>query len=123
MSSGNQLFSPKNNTYYHKMKIEWLITDVTAVRSPVSAECPNLFGDFGIFVKLGRFCSQGGTLGSVNPLLDPKNPISEHLMKIEQLITNITAVGSPNSAESKNNVCFCMFLANSGRFCDRGATL
>ena len=47
-------------------------------------------------------------------------------MKIERLITNVRIVGSPIRVESEGGGgggCFWHFFANSGRFCDRGATL
>ena len=38
----NPLFSPNNFTWGHFMKIEWLVTDVTAVGSPDRAERASL---------------------------------------------------------------------------------
>ena len=55
------------------MKIEWLVTNVTAVGSPARAE-RDFFGtilDF--FASSGGYCGRGGTLGSGNPLFSPNN--------------------------------------------------
>ena len=46
-------------------------------------------------------------------------------MKIEWLIINVTAVGSPDRAERAilEVILAGRFLANSGRICGRGTTL
>ena len=44
-------------------------------------------------------------------------------MKIEQLVTNLTSVGSPARAERGFLGDFWRYLAKSGHFCERGATL
>ena len=47
----------------------------------------------------GRFCGQGTTLWRKNPRLNSNNFIQGHVMKIEWLVTDLTAVGSPDRAE------------------------
>ena len=45
-------------------------------------------------------------------------------MKIEWLVTNVTAVGSPDRADRAilEVILAWLFLANSGRICGQGAT-
>ena len=63
------------------MKIEWLIADET------------FWDDYGRFLaNSGGFCGQGATLWCRNPLLSSNKFTKGHLMKIEWLVTNVTAV-------------------------------
>ena len=55
--------------------------------------------------------------------LEPNNFTRDHLMKIDWLVSNVTSVGSPVSAERDIFGGNLAFLASSGRFCGRGATL
>ena len=56
------------------MKIKWLATDVTAVKSTDRAERAVFGGAFGRFlVGSGGFCGPGATLWCENPLLSPHN--------------------------------------------------
>ena len=64
------------------------------------------------------------------PLCDIRTPVGPnnlslgHLMKIEWLVAHVTAVGSPGRAERDIlGMVFGVSLANSGHFCDQGATL
>ena len=83
------------------MKIEWLVTDVTAVGSLDRAECAILGVILAevFFVNPGHFCGRGTTLWCRNPLLSSNNFTQGHLMKIEWLVTNAPAIGSPGRAE------------------------
>ena len=47
----------------------------------------------------GRFCGRGAALWCRNPLFSSNNITLGHLLKIERLVTNVTAVGSPDRAE------------------------
>ena len=84
------------------MKIEWLVTNVTAVRSPDRAERASLkvvlAGRF-FWTNSGRICGRGVTLWCGNTILSSNNFTYDHLMKIEWFVTDETAVGSPNRAE------------------------
>ena len=47
----------------------------------------------------GGICGRGATLSCRNPLMSPYNFIQGHILKIECLIIDITAVRSPDRAE------------------------
>ena len=49
-------------------------------------------------VDPGHFCGQGATLWCRKPLLSSNNFTEGHLMKIESLVTDVTAIGSPGRA-------------------------
>ena len=55
----------------------------------------------------------------------PDNLNQGHLMKIEWLVSDVTAVGSPDRSERAilGMIVAGRFLANSGCICGRGATL
>ena len=56
----NLLLDPKTHTYYHLLNIDWLITDVTAVGSPIGTESEVFWATFDIFlVVLRHFCGPG----------------------------------------------------------------
>ena len=55
--------------------------------------------DFVFFANSVYFCGRKTTLWCRNPLLSTNKFTWGHLMKIEWLITNVTAVGSPDRAE------------------------
>ena len=75
------------------MKIEWLVTDVTAVDFPDSMEYAISAVMFCIFWAIHVvFCDHGVTLCCKNPLLSPDTFIQGDLMKIEWLVTNVTPV-------------------------------
>ena len=96
------------------MKIEWLVTDVSAVRSPDRAECAILavilternmlfWGRFwlrNLLANSGRFRGRGATLCCRNPLLSPNNFTYVHLTIVQGLVTDFTSVQSPDRAES-----------------------
>ena len=47
------------------MTLEWLVTDITALRSPDTAESAISGGDFGwanFLANLGRICGEGATI-------------------------------------------------------------
>ena len=84
------------------MKIQWLVTNVTAIGSPdrteraifrvILAEC--------FFSQLRPYLLWGKPLCDVRTrILSPNNSPHGHLMKIEWLLTDVTAVGSPVTAE------------------------
>ena len=85
------------------MNIKWLVADVAAVRSPDRAEHAKYFGsDFGwtffwsiqaVFLVWEPLCDVG------TPLLSSNMSTPGHLMKIEQLVTDVTADRSPDRAE------------------------
>ena len=80
----------------------------------------------GVFLaNSGHFCGQGATLWAMNPLLSSNNFTLGHLTKIEWLITNVTAIGSPGWAKRAilGVILAGVFLANSGHICGRWATL
>ena len=82
------------------MKIDWLVTDVTAVGSPESATC--YFGaDVGwaFFLTIQVFLRPGRALRDVGTFLSPNDSKEIHLLKIAWLVTDVTAVGSPDRAE------------------------
>ena len=86
-------------TSHHLLKTKWWITNITAVRSLTDRNV-KFWSDLGhFFVNSGRLCDQGATLRSGNPLLSPNNFIQGPLMKIELLVSNVTAVGSPDKAQ------------------------
>ena len=89
------------------MKIDWLVTDAIAVRSPDRAELAIL----GLMLGERLFICQFG------PYL--------HLMKSEWVVTNVTAVRSPDRAERAilGVILAGRFLANSGRICGGCANL
>ena len=82
------------------MKIELLVTNITAVGSPDRAERAILgvilarrcFGQFSVFYS-------GATLWCRNPLFSPNTFTYGHLMNIKWLVADVTAVGSPDIAE------------------------
>ena len=49
--------------------------------------------------KPGRFCDRGTTLWCRNPLLSSTDFIQGHVIKIEWLATDVTAVGPPDRAK------------------------
>ena len=77
--------------------------DITAIESPDRAECAILGVDLAartcfwpiqdVFVVREPLCGVG------TPLLSPDNFTRGHVMKIEWLATDVTAVGSPGKAE------------------------
>ena len=71
------------------MKIEWLITEVTAVGSPIRAEI-GVSGSFGIFCFWPSYAA----------------------FKIDRSTANVTAVGSPIRAEKE---LFGAFLTMFGQ--------
>ena len=83
------------------MKIEWLVTDATAVKSSDREERAILgvilAGQF--LVNLGHICGRGATLQYRNPHLSPSNFTQGHLMKIEWLVIDVTAVRCSDRAE------------------------
>ena len=83
------------------MKIEWLVTDLTAIRSPGRAERAIWgVGWLGVFlVNPGHICGRGATLWCRNPLWSSENFTQGHSMKIEWLVTEVAAIGSPGRAE------------------------
>ena len=94
--------SSYNFTWGHLVKIKWLVTDVTAVGSLDRAECAILGVVCGwacfwpiqvIFVVGEPLCGVG------TPVLSSNNFTRGHLMKIEWLVTDVTAVGSPARTE------------------------
>ena len=94
------------------MKSEWLITNVRAVSSPA------IVGERNLFVILDDFWPTQATFVAWEPILTWKSPFEpsslsqDHLMNIEWLITDITAVGSPARADSEFvwaicGICWC----------------
>ena len=84
------------------MKIEGLVTDVTAVGSPDIAEHAIFGGDFGwaLFWPIQSiFCDWGAILWCRNHLLNPTNFTKGRLLKIKWLVANVIAVGSPDRAK------------------------
>ena len=59
----------------------------------------------------GRIFDRGATLWCRKSFLSPNNFIKGHLMKIERLVTDVTAVGSPEGAE-----CAILGVFIAGRF-------
>ena len=83
------------------MKKEWLVANVTAVKSLDRADNA-IFGGYWLGVILanpGHICGRGATLLCRNPLLSSNNFTLGNSMKIEWLGTNVTAIGSPGRAE------------------------
>ena len=85
-----------------------MVADVTAVGSPDRAEHSNFRMILGVFwsiqatVEVGEplcFCGRRATLGYRDPLLSTNKFPSGRLMKIEWLVTDETAVRSPDRAE------------------------
>ena len=80
------------------MKIEGLVTDVTAVESPDRAERV-IFGVIlagRVFGQFRPFCGRGATLWCSRNLLLSSNTFTQgHLVEVEGLVTDVTAVGSP----------------------------
>ena len=78
-----------------------MVADATAVRSPDRAERTILgvilAGYF--FANSGHFCGRRDTLRCRNPLLSSNIFNQGHLLKIEWLVTDVTAIGSPDRAE------------------------
>ena len=107
------------------MKIEWLIDDESSVGSPARVERDIFLVSFWMFFgQLRPRLWLGATLRCRNPLLSPSNFTQVHLRKLEWLVTDVTAVGSPDRAERGIlGDGFGPFLANSGHFCGRGASL
>ena len=81
------------------MKTEWLVADVTPVRSPARAERDMLRMIWEFFANAGHFCGRGATLRCRNPLLSHSNFAQGHLLKIEWLVADVIPVGSPARAE------------------------
>ena len=105
-------------------KVEWLITNITAVGSPAGAETVS-WGDFGCFLaNSGSFCAQRAMLRPGNPSPSVKTLTQDHSMKIEWLITNVSPVGSPRQIKSKIILGdFGCFSTNSGQYCGPGVFL
>ena len=93
------------------MKKEWLVADVTAVESLNRAEHVILGGYLlGVFLANpghvcgrglaypGDVCGRGAILWHRNPLLSSNNFAQGNSMKIERLVNDITAIGSPGRA-------------------------
>ena len=106
------------------MKIEWLVTDVTAVESPDRAERAIFGVILGIFGQFRPFLWWGATLWCRKPILSPNKLTYGDLMEIKGFVVNVTAVGSPDRAEHPilGVILAVRFMANSGRNCGRGAT-
>ena len=60
--SGNDLLNPNNLTYGRLRKIEWLITNATAISPPARAESAIFWLSLGFFANLGHCCDWGDTL-------------------------------------------------------------
>ena len=92
------------------MKSEWLVANVTVVGSPGRAERAILgvILAWRVFGQSRLFCCRGGPLWCRNPLLSSNNFTQGHLMKMEWLVTDVTAVRSPGKAE---HVIFGVILA------------
>ena len=83
------------------MKIESLVVDVTAAGSPDRAECAILgvIEAGRVFGQSRSFLWSGSLLWCRNPILSSNYFTYGHLMKIEWLVTNITAVEPPGRAK------------------------
>ena len=98
----NPLLSPNKIAWGHLMKMEWLMTHVTAVRTPDRAECAifrwfwlSVFWSFqAVFVIRGALCDV-----SRIPFLSPNNFFQCHLMKVKWLVVDVTADESSDRAE------------------------
>ena len=97
----NPLLTPNKFTQGYLMKMKWFVANVIAVRSPDRAEHAIIW-----VILVGRFLhnsdcipGQGATLWCRTPLSNSNNFTEGHLMKIKWLVADITAVGSPNTAE------------------------
>ena len=107
------------------MKIKPLIAVVTPVGSPDRAESDCILG-----VILDDFWLVQVTIVVGEPLYDvglrscALNFTQGHLMKIDWLITDVTAVSPPDRVEHDIlRMILDVFSANSGCYCGRGATL
>ena len=88
--------SPNNFTLVHLVKIEWLVANVIAVESHDRAGHAILRVIVAAFV-LGQsrsFLWLLSLLWCRKPLLSPNDFIYGHLVKIEWLVADVTAVGS-----------------------------
>ena len=76
-------------------------------------------------VNSGRICGWVATLWFRNSLPGSNNFTLGHLMKIEWLVANVTAVGSPDRAKRAilGVLLAERFIANSGCICSQGTTL
>ena len=98
------------------MKIDWLVAIVTAVESPDRAE-HTILGvilAWRFFGQSGHICGRGAILRCRNPLLSSSNFSKGHLMKMQWLVTDVTAVGSPDRAEHA-----LLWVILVGRFFDQ----
>ena len=61
----------------------------------------------------------------VTPFWSPNNFTQGHFLKIKWLVTDVTAIGSPDKEEraTLRVILTRCFLANSGHICGQGATL
>ena len=104
----------------HLMRVEWLIANITAVGFPIRQPSEQKVQFCWLFltclVILDHFCGHGATLRSWNQLLSPKNLIYGHLMKMNRLITKVTADASPVRAETGDFWIFWRLLTKSGHF-------
>ena len=112
--------SSNNCTRGHLMMLEWFVASVTAAESPDRAEHA-ILGIIlvGLFLAdSGHICGRGANLRCRNPLLSRSNFTQGRLIKIEWLVPNVTAVGSPDRAERAilGVILAGRFLANSGQF-------
>ena len=83
------------------MKIKWLVADVIAVVSLDRAKHAILGVIVAgcVFANPGRCCGRKATLWCRNPLLSSNTFTKGHLMKIEWLVTDVTAIESSDRAE------------------------
>ena len=83
------------------MKLEWVVTNVTAVESPdrVGRAISGVILDGHLLANSGRFCAGGAILWCMNPLLSSDNLTQGRLMKTKLLVTDVTAIGPPGRAE------------------------
>ena len=100
---GTPSLSPDIFTWSHLMKKEWMVTNVTVGRSPDSSRTCYFEGDFGwslFFANSGRICGRGVTLWCRKAIfLSSNNFTTGHLIKIKWLVTDVTAVESPERAD------------------------
>ena len=84
------------------MEIEWLVVHVSAIVAPTRAESQVFWAVFDVLWQSWTAIIDflGGTLWSVNLILNPKNIVLDGLMKFELLVTRVTVIGRPTKAES-----------------------
>ena len=101
------------------MKLEWLVTNVTASGSPDRVERTILEVILAehFFANLGRICGREAILWCRNPLLSPNNFTYGQLLKTEWLVAYVTPVSSPAKAEREFfKVDFGLFWKNKPPF-------